>query len=520
MATNEPLHLEVSKTLQHILKNVAKKEVEMKNISNKALEVLKDYPLKDPEHETKQAGYDKDLSALCTPFVQCCDPQNKFVKPSLQVLQRLILSGFVRPAPPASTHTSPHTSTSSTVSSPPTPQRMGTPRETKDATTTQSHQLIGIIIDKVCKCADSDENIQALVVKFLQTCCTTPTCELHGATLLTAVKTCFQLFTQSRQTHLFMSAKTAITNIINYQFHRIKTSKRFKRSSMSFANINDILLQQRPPSPMSPTVSAPPHADFPATSADSKQRMVLEILNEIIDEVVSGGITIFAPEGEGAIVEDVTFSDFCMIFVLICQVSIDPVRSHREVHGKLLALQIMHTILAKSSATLRSSKKFVEIIREHVIAAIVGNANTNEKVFQYVLSIFLALLQFFREDLKEELGSFFVKFLLPRLETSGATQELFWMLSIFTSICKDPLMLLDLFVNYDCDVEQDNIYQRSMDALCKSARQPLVSQRFISSQVSTKVKVRGEIRRERRKRRKREKGMKTRKREVFARTFR
>ena len=34
------------------------------------------------------------------------------------------------------------------------------------------------------------------------------------------------------------------------------------------------------------------------------------------------------------------------------------------------------------------------------MAALIGNANTNEKVFQYVLSIFLALLQFFREDLK------------------------------------------------------------------------------------------------------------------------
>ena len=119
------------------------------------------------------------------------------------------------------------------------------PREVKDGS--QSYQLIGVIIDKVCKCAEGDENIQALVVKvfnsdlplllliasyyllisfqFLQTCCTTPTCELHGTILLTAVKTCFQLFTQSRQTHLFTSAKTAITNIINYQFHKIKTTK-------------------------------------------------------------------------------------------------------------------------------------------------------------------------------------------------------------------------------------------------------------------------------------------------------
>jgi hypothetical protein len=40
MAANEPLQVEVSRTLQHILKNVAKKEVEMKNIVTKALGMI------------------------------------------------------------------------------------------------------------------------------------------------------------------------------------------------------------------------------------------------------------------------------------------------------------------------------------------------------------------------------------------------------------------------------------------------------------------------------------------------
>lgn len=58
------------------------------------------------------------------------------------------------------------------------------------------------------------------------------------------------------------------------------------------------------------------------------------------------------------------------------------------------------------------------------------------------------------------MGSFFTKWLLPRLETTGATQELYWMLTIFTQISKDANLLLDLFVNYDCDFDQENLFQR------------------------------------------------------------
>lgn len=49
----------------------------------------------------------------------------------------------------------------------------------------------------------------------------------------------------------------------------------------------------------------------------------------------------------------------------------------------------------------RTSKKFVnELLREQLVTALTQNGTTTGKVFQYVLSIFLDLLQYFREDLK------------------------------------------------------------------------------------------------------------------------
>lgn len=65
------------------------------------------------------------------------------------------MSGFVRPANPSTPVSL--SSSSSKIS------QASSPREVKDVI--QSRQLIGIIIEKICKCAEGDESIQAFVVK-------------------------------------------------------------------------------------------------------------------------------------------------------------------------------------------------------------------------------------------------------------------------------------------------------------------------------------------------------------------
>ena len=46
------------------------------------------------------------------------------------------------------------------------------------------------------------------------------------------------------------------------------------------------------------------------------------------------------------------------------------------------------------------------------------------------------------------------------LENSTATHEQYQILALFSSICKESNLLLDLFVNYDSDPVQGNVFQR------------------------------------------------------------
>lgn len=47
---------------------------------------------------------------------------------------------------------------------------------------------------------------------------------------------------------------------------------------------------------------------------------------------------------------------------------------------------------------------------------------------------------------------------------------------ILTEICRDGQLLVDLFVNFDCDLESSNLFERMVNGLVKVAQQPVQSQ--------------------------------------------
>jgi brefeldin A-inhibited guanine nucleotide-exchange protein len=74
----------------------------------------------------------------------------------------------------------------------------------------------------------------------------------------------------------------------------------------------------------------------------------------------------------------------------------------------------------------------------------------------------MGLLSRFRSGLKEEIGIFFPMLVLRVLENVHQPSFLQKMtvLNLLEKICKEPQILIDMFVNYDCDVDAPNIFER------------------------------------------------------------
>lgn len=89
-------------------------------------------------------------------------------------------------------------------------------------------------------------------------------------------------------------------------------------------------------------------------------------------------------------------------------------------------------------------------------------------VFQLQCSIFTSLLTKFRSGLKAEIGIFFPMLILRVLENvlQPSFLQKMTVLNLLEKISQDSQIIIDIFVNYDCDVDSPNIFERYYRLIC------------------------------------------------------
>ncbi|KAE8712834.1 Brefeldin A-inhibited guanine nucleotide-exchange protein 4 [Hibiscus syriacus] len=97
---------------------------------------------------------------------------------------------------------------------------------------------------------------------------------------------------------------------------------------------------------------------------------------------------------------------------------------------------------------------------------------TNER--QLSCSIFMSLLIKYRSGLKAEIGIFFPMLILRVLENvlQPSFVQKTTVLNLLEKIFEDSQIIIDIFVNYDCDVDSPNIFERIVNGLLKTALGP------------------------------------------------
>lgn len=111
-------------------------------------------------------------------------------------------------------------------------------------------------------------------------------------------------------------------------------------------------------------------------------------------------------------------------------------------------------------------------MRNYLCVSLLGNCTSNvAQVTGLSLQIFATLLEFFKDHLKSELEVFVTGIFLRILESENSTYEhKLRVLEVFHNICKDPAALVELFINYDCDLEAIDLFRRIVDGFAKVAK--------------------------------------------------
>lgn len=112
--------------------------------------------------------------------------------------------------------------------------------------------------------------------------------------------------------------------------------------------------------------------------------------------------------------------------------------------------------------------RFLNAIKQYLCLSLLKNSALSAMaIFQLQCSIFMSLLSKFRSGLKAEIGIFFPMLVLRVLENvlQPSFLQKMTVLNLLEKISQDPQIIIDIFVNYDCDVDAPNIFERYYKSL-------------------------------------------------------
>ncbi|XKL63402.1 hypothetical protein PGB90_005766 [Kerria lacca] len=356
--------------------------------------------------------------------------------------------------------------------------------------------LIDKIVETICDCfsgPQTDEGVQLQVIKAVLTVMTSQHVEVHEGTVLLAIKTCYNIYLASKNLINQTTARATLTQMINVTFARMESQAvecSGKENVVTSISVTDTDL------------------------SESTSDVVSEVLNSVIDTVVqtmldgesptlieNGCVSFISdlPNGDPSrsiqsdslIITSETDSkgsnprfnhilqkDAFLVFRALCKLSMKPLpegtpdpKSH-ELRSKILSLHLLLSILQNPGIMFRTNPVFILAIKHHLCVALSNNGvSPVPEVFELSLAIFLALLSQFKIHLKKQIEVFFKEIFLNILETTSSSFEHKWIvIQALTRICADAQSVVDMYVNYDCDLSAANLFERLVNDLSKIAQ--------------------------------------------------
>uniref|UniRef100_A0A8C4N133 ADP ribosylation factor guanine nucleotide exchange factor 2 n=1 Tax=Equus asinus asinus TaxID=83772 RepID=A0A8C4N133_EQUAS len=320
-------------------------------------------------------------------------------------------------------------------------------------------RLIDRIVETICNCfqgPQTDEGVQLQIIKALLTAVTSPHIEIHEGTILQTVRTCYNIYLASKNLINQTTAKATLTQMLNVIFTRMENQV------VSGSSYQLLGAGHRPMLWTVPRVASVPGEDSLAFISPLP-------LNSL-------------PYSQGhqvtARFSHILQKDAFLVFRSLCKLSMKPLgegppdpKSH-ELRSKVVSLQLLLSVLQNAGPVFRTHEMFISAIKQYLCVALSKNGVSSvPDVFELSLAIFLTLLSNFKMHLKMQIEVFFKEIFLNILETSTSSFEHRWMvIQTLTRICADAQCVVDIYVNYDCDLNAANIFERLVNDLSKIAQ--------------------------------------------------
>ncbi|KAI4470125.1 guanyl-nucleotide exchange factor [Holotrichia oblita] len=377
--------------------------------------------------------------------------------------------------------------------------------------TTPGKLLIDRIVETICACfsgPQTDEGVQLQIIKALLTVVTSQHVEVHEGTILLTVRTCYNIFLASKNLINQTTARATLTQMLNVIFMRMENQALEMEIRTEHQKIQILDNKLEPNEKESLDQEKNEEEGNDEKSKEQAEEPLVDFAQDIINGIINSMISDDTTEqsistdidGNATIVRipsqesvdthsenDTTITakfthilqkDAFLVFRALCKLSMKPLpdgtpdpKSH-ELRSKILSLHLLLSILQNAGPVFRSNEMFITAIKQYLCVALSKNGVSSiPEVFELSLAIFLALLSNFKMHLKKQIEVFFKDIFLNILETSSSSFEHKWMvIQALTRICGDAQSIVDIYVNYDCDLSAANLFERLVNDLSKIAQ--------------------------------------------------
>ena len=169
--------------------------------------------------------------------------------------------------------------------------------------------------------------------------------------------------------------------------------------------------------------------------------------------------------------------DAADLFYMLCTISDKQIAElHNpksyEIRLKVILLEMILIVLDNSGPVFRTDPTFIKIVREYLCQSLSINVISPVlEVFELAITIFLVVVGLFKVYLKAQIEVFFREIIFRILESHSSSYEhKFIVLNTLTKICSDSQLLLDLYLNYDCDLDYVNVFEMLISILTRTAK--------------------------------------------------
>lgn len=374
----------------------------------------------------------------------------------------------------------------------------------------ENWKLIDCIVDVICDCNDHpDETVQIQVLRVLLTAVTTTTCEVHEHSLLKAVRACYHIHLVSKNATNQTVAKATLQQIISIVFQRMETfdqrvqeeteatlkeSLQKSEAAAAAAAAADLAsdagsLVAAPTAAWYPSVARVLQLDGGGQSSASRHSTASRLAPP---SAAATGTTapLFAPA-----FPSVLHKDAFLLFRSLCRISMRSVAEDSALgmlsgtsaapsssgsgsedpfafQSKILSLELVLAIINSAGPSFRRGERFIHAIRQYLCQSLLQNCTSNyTQIVGLSLQVFLVLITHFKRHLKAEIEIFVTSIFLKLLDSANSSFEhKMLVLEVLNTLCDDAQVLGEIFLNYDCDWNTNDLFKQIIDALAKTAK--------------------------------------------------